>query len=135
MNQLVELLHSGNYTLVVSNGDAYTFTQRGVKDLYAILENTPLLLKGASVADKVIGKAAAALMVLGGVREIYADVISSNALSILDTSDLKVSYSLAVPHIVNRAGDGWCPLETLCKECLTAEECYKKVSSFIDNQN
>lgn len=131
----IELLHTGNYTLIVINGELRTFTRRGVADLYSLLKDTPEFLQGASVADKVVGKAAAALMIIGGVKELHADVISANALRLLDKSDLHVNYAQSVPHIMNRSGNGWCPLEELCNDCRTAEECYQKISSFIDNQN
>lgn len=51
---------------MIANGDRIrTFTRRGVADLYDLLVQEPEFLHGASVADKVIGKAAASLMVLG----------------------------------------------------------------------
>ena len=51
------------------------FYNRGVKDLYTLYTTTPSLLNGALVADKVVGRAAATLMVLGGVKRVYADTI------------------------------------------------------------
>jgi iron complex outermembrane receptor protein len=38
------------------------------------------MLDGASIADKVIGKGAAALMIAGCIKEVYADVISEAAM-------------------------------------------------------
>ena len=69
MEELINLLHSGGYSCVIANGDNIrTFTQRGVADLYDLLTQEPDFLKGASIADKVVGKGAAALMILGGIR-------------------------------------------------------------------
>ena len=71
MEELINLLHSGGYSCVIANGDNIrTFTQRGVADLYDLLTQEPDFLKGASIADKVVGKGAAALMILGGIREL-----------------------------------------------------------------
>lgn len=70
MEELINLLHSGGYSCVIANGDNIrTFTQRGVADLYDLLTQEPDFLKGASIADKVVGKGAAALMILGGIRD------------------------------------------------------------------
>ena len=55
------------------------FTQRGVADLYDLLTQEPDFLKGALIADKVVGKGAAALMILGGIKELHTDIISSKA--------------------------------------------------------
>ena len=56
MEELINLLHSGGYSCVIANGDNIrTFTQRGVADLYDLLTQEPDFLKGASIADKVVG--------------------------------------------------------------------------------
>lgn len=69
---------------MIANGDNIrTFTQRGVADLYDLLTQEPDFLKGASIADKVVGKGAAALMILGGIRELHTDIISSKALEFI----------------------------------------------------
>ena len=67
MEKLIRLLHEGNYSLVVAHGEIRTFSGRGVSDLYALSGEDPGFLRGASVADKVVGKAAAALMIVAGV--------------------------------------------------------------------
>ena len=66
IEELIDLLHSGGYSCAIANGDIIrTFTQRGVADLYDLLTQEPDFLKGALIADKVVGKGAAALMILG----------------------------------------------------------------------
>ena len=60
--QLIDLLHVEACSCVIRNGDVTRiFRERGVKDLYRLLEEEPELLDGAFVADKVVGKGAAAL--------------------------------------------------------------------------
>lgn len=76
MEELINLLHSGGYSCVIANGEVHrTFTQRGVADLYDLLTQEPDFLRGASIADKVVGKGAAALMILGGIKELYTDIM------------------------------------------------------------
>lgn len=129
---LVEVLRHGSHTLAVaSGGTVRTFGRRGVADLHTLLTEEPGLLRGASVADKVTGKGAAALMMLGGVAEMHTDVISESALGLLAQSGMTVHYDRAVPHIVNRRGDGMCPVETLCLGCRTAAECLPLITEFI----
>ena len=105
--QLIDLLHVEACSCVIRNGDVTRiFRERGVKDLYRLLEEEPELLDGAFVADKVVGKGAAALMILGGVGELHADVISRPARRLLAASPVHVSYTLEVPYIVNRTRTG-----------------------------
>jgi len=130
--QLADRLHAEQCSCIIRNGtQVRTFAQRGVKDLCRLLDEEPELLRGAFVADKVVGKGAAALMILGGVEEVYADVASTAALALLASRGVRVECALEVPQIINRAGTGRCPVETLCLECRTAEECLEPIRKFI----
>ena len=133
--QTIELLHSARCSCVIlKDGKPRLFRERGVKDLYRLLEEEPELLDGAFVADKVVGKGAAALMILGGVGELHADVISRPARLLLAASPVHVSYTLEVPYIVNRTRTGQCPVETLCRDCATAAEALPLIRNFIEGQ-
>lgn len=133
MEDLISLLHLGGYSCVIANGENIrTFTQRGVADLYDLLVREPEFLKGAKIADKVVGKGAAALMILGGVKELYTDVISQNALDLFQSSEVKVGFSEKVPFIWNRDHSGWCPVETMCKEEKSAENILPLIHDFLE---
>lgn len=133
--QTIGLLFAEKCSCVVRNGDEVRiFRERGVKDLYRMLREEPQLLDGAFVADKVVGKGAAALMILGGVGELHADVISRPARLLLAASPVHVSYTLEVPYIVNRTRTGQCPVETLCRDCATAAEALPLIRNFIEGQ-
>ena len=132
---LADILHKEHCSCVIFNrGNVFHFLRRGVRDLYDLLTMQPDLLAGAMIADKVIGKGAAALMVAGGVREVYADVISDPALELLTAAGIDVVYGKRVANIFNRAGTGLCPVEELCIGCATAEECIPLIQQFIDQQ-
>ncbi len=133
MEDLIDLLHKGNHSLVVANDDVATFDGRGVADLFNLLNEDPGFLDGADVADKVVGKGATALMILGKIHAVHADVISEPALALFSQSTVKVSYSEVVPNIINRKGDGICPVETLCIPCATAKECLPLITEFINS--
>lgn len=130
-DELIRILQDGNHSLVVAGDGIRTFDGRGISDLYGLLTEHPGWLRGASVADKVVGKGAAALLILGGVRELFAGVVSTSALGLLKDSGIPVRFSQEVAHIVNRKGDGVCPVETLCKECTTAAQCLPLIREFV----
>lgn len=135
MEDLVRLLHDGKYSLVVANGDVCTFNGQGISDLYKLFKEDPGFLRGASLADKIVGKAAATLMVLGGVREVYADIICLSAIDLLRNSKIQLNYGIVVPNITNRTKTGLCPLEIRCQNCLTPLECLNQIEEFIELQN
>ena len=91
--QLKERLLVEQCSCVIYNqGEVRIFRERGVKDLYRLLKEEPEFLAGASMADKVIGKAAAALLALGGVREVFALVISLPARELLERAGIATGY-------------------------------------------
>lgn len=135
MEDLIQLLHENSYSLIVANGEVNTFTGRGVSDLYKILNEDPGYLVGASIADKIVGKAAAALMIIGRIKELYADVISIPAKKILIKNGIRVYYRTEVTHIVNRTGTGWCPLETLCYELQDPQACFIRIQDFMNKKS
>ena len=117
---------------VLSERKRSVLLPNGIADLYDLLNQHPVFLHGAQVADKVVGKAAAALMVLGGVREVYTDIISEPALAVLHKANIRVECVQIVSRIWNRNRTGWCPLETLCYELESPEAMYPVIQNFVE---
>ena len=69
-------------------------------------------LCGFSAADRVIGQAAAYLFVLAGVTAVYGEVMSEDAYRTLTRFGVEVMAGKTVPYIINRTGDGRCPMES-----------------------
>lgn len=135
MKELIEILHLGKYSCVIRSGhEIHTFSRRGVADLYDLVKNKPGLLQGASVADKVVGKGAAALMILGGIKELYTDVISQSALTLLQGTDINTNFGRVVPFIQNRDKSGWCPVEKMCDHESSAEAIGLLIEEFINTR-
>ncbi len=118
MKQLIDILHNEGLTLVIksADGNLHRFTQRGVKDLVSLVSERPEVLQSAIIADKAVGKAAAACMVVGGVWQVHADVMSEPALAMLQNHGVDAQYSQLVDHIINRTGTDWCPMERLSRD-------------------
>lgn len=130
--ELITQLHALQCSCIIrNNGTTRTFHERGVKDLHRLLMQEPEILSGASLADKVVGKGAAALMIAGGVAWVYTDVISQAAMELFEQSRVEVQYGEIVPNIINRAGTDICPVEKLCRDCKTAAECLPLIDKFI----
>ena len=133
MEELINILHSEGLTLVVKSADGaiHRFTQRGVKDLLTLATERPQVLHDALIADKAVGKAAAACMVAGGVRRVHADVMSEPALALLQAHGVQTGYSTLVHHIINRDGTDWCPMEKLSRDIDNPADIITAISSFF----
>lgn len=135
--RLTGILHSEGCSCVIGRAgsdDSVTLChERGVSDLLRLLDSEEAPLRGAMVADKVVGKGAAVLMAAGGVLAVHADVISRPALELLHAARVSVEYDRLVDNIINRAGTGLCPVESLCIGCATPEECLPLIRDFVNN--
>lgn len=123
---LKDVLLNENHTIVIYKNDAsvHTSNDRGVAPLMKLLKEDNTQLQDAMIADKVIGKAAALLMVYAKVKEVYTPTISTPALQVFKNNNIEIHYDKEVERIVNRKGDGLCPMETLCMYIENPEEAY-----------
>lgn len=135
MKQLIDILHNEGLTLVIKSddGNIHRFTQRGVKDLLTLVTATPEVLHHALVADKAVGKAAAACMVVGGVQQVHADVMSEPTLGLLQVHGVKAQYGQLVDHIINRTGTDWCPMEKLSRDIDDPVSIIEKIQEFFQS--
>jgi hypothetical protein len=106
-----DILVKNGYTCVMCReNEEFHSALRGVKPLIDFLEsNTDF--NGFSAADKTVGLGAAHLYLLLGVKSVWAKVISQGAKEILEKNGVEVSFEEEVPYIINRRGDGRCPIE------------------------
>lgn len=103
-----------------------TDDKRGVAPMLGfIAENVNL--KGYFVADKIVGKAAASLFVLAGIKEVYAEVASEAAKEYLEAHSVRFSCGKLVSKIINRAGTGICPMEEAVSDISEPEECHRAI--------
>lgn len=124
LDKLIEILHNEGCSLVLEDrqGTVRLFHKKGVRDLEYLLAHEPGTLSGATVADKVVGKAAAGMMAYGGVSEVYADTMSRKAVPLLEANGVRHSCGQMVEGIVIPQGDTRCPLERIVAPAATAAE-------------
>ena len=131
--ELKDILLKKNHTIVIYKSDASVVVSddRGVAPLMKLLNEDKEQLRDSMIADKVIGKAAALLMVYGKVKEVFTPTISVPAIEVFKNHNVKITYDKIVERIINRKGDGLCPMETLCLNTDNPEEAFFKVNEFI----
>lgn len=130
LNKAKNLLSEGYTLSLVSDGEVITSQARGVRPLLDLFD-TGRDFSAFSAADKVVGRGAAFLYILLGVRELYADVVSEPALEILQNGGARVAFSTLVPRILNRTGDGFCPIESCVSDVYSAEEAVKIIKKTL----
>lgn len=122
--QMLQMLNEQGLSLLVYNDSVLTtHDNRGIQDLVQLITDHPERLRGAIVADKIIGRSAAALMAAGGVEEVHTNVICVAGKELLESAGIKVFAGELTPMIRNREGTGMCPMDTRIAEAETVEEC------------
>ncbi len=110
----------------------------GVKPLLSVYNATPELLRGAAVADTVIGKAAAMLLIHAGALAVYGAVMSRPAAQALKAHGLFHEYGTLVPMIQNRTGNGSCPLEQSVTDiddpALAVQALKRRIAELMDGK-
>ena len=125
-------LAEGNFTCVLhTRGEEYTSFERGVKPLLAFLKSKTDFA-GAIAADKTVGAGAAHLYCLLGVRAVWANVISEAAEEILVKAGIAVFYGERVPYIINRRGDGMCPIESAVVDATSSQHAYELIVAALE---
>lgn len=131
--RLKALLAEENLTCVLSDGNRLIKSrERGVKPLIGFIESGKSF-KGFTAADKVVGKAAALLYALMGVSSLYASVISEGALTVCKSFGISVEYGTLTQNIINRRGDGFCPMEQAVADISDPQTAFKTVKEKLKN--
>ena len=102
-----------------------------VRPLFRICSAHGDQLRGGAVADKIIGKAAACLLIDAGVSEAFAYLMSESALELLQLHGISVSFATLTPMIENRDGTDMCPMEKTIFDCDDIKECVARIACFI----
>ena len=104
-------------SFVLSKGDKiiYRSKKQRLIPLLFCLKKYKAQMRGALVFDKVVGRAAALLLLYGGVKKVITPLISRGALIVLKRGGAKVEYEKIVKCILNVKGDDLCPMEKMSR--------------------
>lgn len=128
--QMEQILHHGQSIALIKNHNViFTDRSRGVMPLLKLLDQQPELLRDALVVDKIIGKAAAMLLTLGGVKEIHTYMLSRNGRAFLERYHIPVTAQCDIDMIQNRQKDGICPFEKSVLDTEDLEEAHARLKA------
>ena len=82
---------------------------RGIMPIMKLLSDGKLA--HALVVDKVVGRAAAAICIIGKAKKVHAMTMSADAASLLKAHGVEASADKTVPKILNRDLTDGCPME------------------------
>lgn len=121
----------GNTTCVLVKEDKIILSQeKGIAPILKLI-NAGENLENFTLADRIVGKAVALLVVYAKIREVYAEVLSEKGKAVLIKYNVKFSYKTLTEKIINRKGNDICPMEKtdskICDATLACHALKKKV--------
>ena len=93
--------------------------------------------KGYSAADKIIGRAAAFLYTLLGVKNVYGEVMSKGAVEIFKKEGINYEYKTLTEFIENRKKTGICPMDESVQNITNAQDACEAIRNkmkFLQSQ-
>jgi hypothetical protein len=90
-------------------------------------------LEGASVADRVVGKAIAFLCVYAGIRFVYADVLSRKAKAVLKENGVPCEWKELVDTILDVNRSDVCPFEKATADISDPKKAYAAFNALLQS--
>ena len=133
LEQAKKMIRSEECSFVVIKEGRIVYQDKGngVKPILKLIDTDRELLKGAVIVDKIIGKTAALLLVLGEVKTVYGITMSQTGKDYLVYAGIGVDYEKCIDVISNRKRDGICPLERAVSDIEDPKQAYEKLKETI----
>ena len=130
-NRLVE----NDLTLcIVKKGQIIFETgSHGISGFLDAIEKLGQKLEGASVADRVAGKAIALLCIYSKVKALYAFTLSTKAKELLEGSAIQFEWNDLVENILNPDGSKICPFEQMAMGISDPREAYQRLKALQES--
>jgi hypothetical protein len=116
-------------TLVIVNSEKIIFETKaqGIMGLLNAIEDLGTKMRDSSIADKIVGRAAALLCAYSKVSAVYAVTMDENGPQMLRTNAIVYQFEKIVPYILNLKQDSICPFEKLLINISDPKEAFKKL--------
>jgi len=136
MNKYLEILEkTGNSLMIYKEGELFFESDlKGIRPHLKAINELGSELEGTLMVDKILGRAAAFLVIYSKAGEAISAVLSTPGKQVLDKYGLKYSYREEVPHIKLENGVIYCPFERMVQGIDDPVEAYtaivEKMNSF-----
>ena len=127
------LFDEGSSLVIVKKGKVIFETKKqGITGFLEAIETFEENLVSSSIADKIVGVAAAMLCVYSGISSVFAITISESGMKLLKENNIHYEFSKKVNKILNRTKTNVCPFEKLAMNSINPENAYKNFKSFAN---
>ncbi|MBI4787909.1 MAG: DUF1893 domain-containing protein [Chloroflexi bacterium] len=128
-----QALFADSLAFAIAKDGAILWTGRrdGIGELIQTVDELGTAAQGASLADKIVGKAVAMVARRAGIRAVYSPLASAAARDALAREHISLECDRLVPLILNKRNDGPCPMERLTMSISDPAEALAALREFI----
>jgi hypothetical protein len=120
--------------VIVKNGEVLFETgSHRISGFLGAVEQLGAGLEGASVADRVAGKAIALLCVYAGIRHVYAEVLSRKAKAVFEEHGIQCEWKELVDNILDLNRSDVCPFEKAATDISDPEKAYAAFKALLQS--
>lgn len=101
----------------------------GIGDLLKAINQIQNQMKGSSVADRIVGRAAALLFIFSGVQAVFAVTASDGGIEVLKKNSVFCEYESRVTSVLNLKRTDVCPFEKLVAKLSSPEKAYEALKA------
>ena len=105
----------------------------GISGFLRAIQELGERLNGASVADKIVGKAIALLCLYARIEDVYGSVMSVEAKKLFEENKVHAEWQELVGSILGDCKSATCPFEGLAAGITNPVEAYKKLKALQDS--
>jgi hypothetical protein len=122
------LERTGNSLMVYRDGDlVFQSSSKGIRPHLEAIDSLGEGLHGTVMVDKIVGRAAALLIIYSGAAEAHAAVLSTQGRCVLEMHGLSFTYAEETEHIKMQDGRIYCPFEAMVQGLTDPEEAYQAI--------
>lgn len=122
--------------VIVKSGNViFESKDKGIKPLYTAYTTLGKELEGASVVDRVTGRAAAMICIAADLKALHTKLLSERAVGILEESMIEYTYDRLTPYIKNRTQSDTCPVEKLSKDVTHVDVLIERIKGFLEEMS
>lgn len=127
------LKEKGLTLVIVKNGRIiFQSNLHGIISFLKAVEELSHELTDSSIADRIVGKAAALLCAYSRVKEVFASTLSLEGKKTLEKNGIAYQFDSLVPKILDRTGKKMCPFERFSLKIENPKEAYFRLKEFSE---
>ncbi|MEM0212191.1 MAG: DUF1893 domain-containing protein [Candidatus Methanomethylicia archaeon] len=129
-----KILRERKLTLAIVKNKELIFesNDHGIIGFINAIEELGGELKGAYMADKIVGRAIALLAIYSGIKGVYAEIISKHGFkTLIEVNIEELEYGEIVDAIMDKTGRELCPFEREAQGINDPSKAYEKFKLMI----